>query len=274
MCARVFGARAVVRSVTALAIVAGIASSSSPAAAEAPFFYDELSSAAYYDPDFDPATRTTGTLTVLAQAWSFPPSYDPGRNVADQDYAQQYRAQWGFTLDERSALSVELKGASKGMVVGDDYFMKAEYLYKGVRAPMWVYGGIRVPNETDFLVYGGVETMSYRLGDILSSMTRDLPIAYKGYAEIRYDMDDQDPTLRLMLLSHTVPDWLMRRLTLGAGLDSYFREDTNPRWAVQGHAEYQVTQGFGRLSGLVGYAIDLDSGGEQRLSLGVSVGLF
>ena len=274
MRARVLGARAIVRPVMVLAILAGMAGLASQAAAEAPFFYDDLSVAASYDPSFDPSARSVGTLTVLAQAWSLPPADDPRQDVSDQDYTQQYRAQWNFTLDDRSAISVELKGASKGMVVGDDYFMKSEYIYKGARAPLWAYGGIRVPNETDFVVYGGVETMSYRLGDLFTSMTSDLPLAYKGYAEIRYDLDDENPALRLMLLGHTIPDWLVPRLTLGAGLDTYFREGMDPKWYVQGHADYLIRQGFGRLSAVAGYAVDLDSDGEQRLSLGVSVGLF
>lgn len=274
MRAHVLGVRAVVRPVMVLAVLAGMTGLAAQAAAEAPFFYDDLSSAAYYDSGFDPSGRMLGTLTVLAQAWSLPSTDDPRMDVSDQDYTQQYRAQWNFTLDDRSAISVELKGASKGMVVGDDYFMKSEYIYKGARAPLWVYGGIRVPNETDFVVYGGVETMAYRLGDLISDMGTDLPLAYKGYAEIRHDLDDHDPTLRLMLLGHTIPDWLVPRLTLAAGLDTYFRDGMDPKWYVQGHADYLIRQGFGRLSAVVGYAVDLDPDGEQRLSLGASVGLF
>jgi hypothetical protein len=274
MRAHVLGARAVVRPAMVLAILAAMTGLVAQAAAEAPFFYDDLSSAAYYDPGFDPSGRMVGTLTVLAQGWSFPAADDPRQDVSDQDYTQQYRARWNFTLDERSAISVEMKGASKGMVVADDYFMKGEYVYKGAQVPLWVYGGIRVPNETDYLVYGGVETMSYRLSDLFANMASDLPLAYKGYAEIRHDLDDHDPELRLMLLGHTVPDWLVPRLTLAAGLDTYFREGMDPKWYVQGHADYLIRQGFGRLSAIAGYAVDLDRDGEQRLSLGVSVGLF
>ena len=274
MRAHVLGVRGVVRPVMVFAILAAMVGMAAQAAAEAPFFYDDLSRAAYYDPGFDPSGRSVGTLTVLAQGWSLPPADNPRQDVSDQDYTQQYRAQWNFTLDERSAISVELKGASKGMVVADDYFMKGEYIYTGARAPLWVYGGIRVPNETDYLVYGGVETMSFRLSDLISDMSTDLPLAYKAYAEIRHDLDDKNPELRLMLLGHTIPDWLVQRLTLAAGLDTYFREGMNPKWYVQGHAEYLIRQGFGRLSAVTGYAVDLDRDGEQRLSFGVSVGLF
>ena len=268
------GSRAWVPAVLVLSVLAGLAGFTARAMAEAPYFYDEIASTATYDPEFDPGARMNRTLSVMAQLWSMPDAEDPCEGVVDQDYTQQYRAQWTFTLDQQSALSVELKGSSKGRVVDDDYFMKAEYLFKGAKAPLWFYGGMRLPRETDFLVYGGVETMSYRLSDILQDMARDVPVAYKGYAELRYDLDDEDPTLRLMVLGHTIPDGLLQRLTLAAGINSAFRDGMAPRWTLQGHAEYQFTRGFGQLNGVVGYAVDLEEEGEQRLSLGVLAGLF
>jgi hypothetical protein len=259
----------------AFAVLLGIVSVAGRAAAEAPFFYDDVSVAATYDSTFNPMNRHAGLLALMVQGWSYPTSGVPRQSVFEQDYAAEYRLQWWASLDPRYSLLVELKGSSLDQVVADDYFLKSEFLYQGAHAPVWIYGGMRLPEKTNFMVYGGVESMSMKLQDMLPSTTADLPVAFRGWAELRYDIDDTNPTLRLMGMGHTLPGWGVENLTLTAGLDTFFKESAEPIWLVEAHAEYAVTPpGFARLSVLAGYAIDLKAGGEQRLSLGGRLGLF
>jgi len=259
----------------AFAVLLGVFSMAGRAAAEAPFFYDDVSVAATYDSTFSPMNRHAGMLALMVQGWSYPTATTPRQSVFDQDYAAEYRAQWWATLDPRYSLLVELKGSSRDKVVAEDYFLKSEFVYQGVHAPLWVYGGIRLPEKTNFMVYGGVESMSMKLQDMIPSTTVDLPVAFRGWAELRYDIDDTNPTLRLMGMGHTLPGWGVENLILTAGLDTFFKESAEPIWLVEGHAEYAVTPpGFARLSVMAGYAIDLKAGGEQRLSVGGRLGLF
>ncbi len=259
----------------AFAVLLGVLSLTGRAAAEAPFFYDDVSLAATYDSTFTPMDRHAGLVALMVQGWSYPPPGTPRQSVADQDYAAEYRFQWWATLDPRYSLLVELKGSSRDQVVAGDYFLKSEFVYQGVHAPLWVYGGIRLPEKDNFMVYGGVESMSMKLQDMIPSTTLDLPVAFRGWAELRYDIDDTNPTLRLMGMGHTIPGWGVENFTLTAGLDTFFKEASEPIWMLEGHAEYAVTPpGFARLSVMAGYGIDLRAAGEQRLSLGARLGLF
>ena len=262
--------------VGAAALVMGIALavSAGMARAEAPFFYEDLTVASIYDPGFDPLSRQDGLLSVLGQAWSQPDAVHPGEGVASQDYAAQYRLRWLATLDPRYSLLVELKASSRDRVVDEDYFVRSEFVVQGLRAPMWVYGGIRVPEKDDFMVYAGAESMSRRLRDFFPGFPLRVPAAFRGYAEVRYDLDEHDPTLRLTTLAHTIPGWGVPRLTLGVALDGFFREGTTPHWVLQGHADYLLTRGMTRVSVVSGYAVALQEDGEQRASLGLRVGVF
>jgi hypothetical protein len=268
-------ARAGILAAVAVAILAGLGLSAVRAAAEAPYFYDDLSIASIYDPDFDPAMRQAGLLALVGQAWSRPDNGDPRQNLGDQDYVGEYRLQWWATLDPRYSLLVELKGSDKDQVVADDYFLRTEFVYQDLPVAMWVYGGMRVPEGSeDPTVWFGVESMSHRIGDLFPGAEDRVPVAFRGYAELRYDFEDNDPVLRLTALGHTVSGWGVPDLTLGTALDTFFQEGNAPRWILQFHADYQLTHGAARVSVVSGYGLDLDSEGEQRLSLGARLGLF
>ncbi len=257
------------------AVAAGLFLGAGRAAAEAPFFYDSIALHSTYDPDFNPMNRHAGLVALLVQGWSYPDAGTPRQSIFDQNYAAEYRFQWWATLDPRYSLLVELKADSRDLTVGEDYFLKTELVFQNVKAPLWVYTGMRVPEKTDFMVYGGVETMSFKLQDMLRNVDYDMPLAFRGFAELRYDLDDDDPTLRLMGLGHTLPEWGVPNLTLTAGLDTFFNTSRAPVWMLEGHAEYEmVPPGFARLSVLAGYGIDLRASGEQRFSIGARLGLF
>ncbi len=268
-------ARSGILAIVAVAVFAGLTMPAIRASAEAPYFYDDLTVASGYDPDFNPAMRNAGLLALLGQAWSRPAADNPRQNLVDQQYTGEYRLQWVATLDPKYSLLVELKGSDRDRVVAEDYFVRTEFIYQGLTAPLWVYGGMRVPEgPEDMKVWAGLETMSFRISDLYSDMKVRLPVAFRGYAELRYDFDQQDPELRLTALVHTLSGWGVPDLTLGAALDSYVQEGSLPRWIVQAHADYLLTHGAVRVSVITGYGLDLDENGEQQASLGLRLGLF
>ncbi|NNF08523.1 MAG: hypothetical protein HKN21_17305 [Candidatus Eisenbacteria bacterium] len=243
------------------------------AQAEAPFFYDPLGQHVLYDPEFYPLNRSAGLLSVMAQGWSVP-SDSPTEGVFEQDYEQEYRLQWVASLDPRYSLLVELKGSSKDDVIGDDYFLKSEFLYQGLDAPLYLYTGVRFPEEGDFLWYGGVESLSYRISDMTGSENATMPLAFRGFAEVRTRVEGEtDPVLRLMALAHTLPELGVQGLTLSFGLDSFFQENNEPTWLLEAHAEYRIFGSFLRWVLLSGYAYDIETE-VQRLSVGVRAELF
>jgi len=268
-------ARAGILAALVVAILAGLALPTGRAAAEAPYFYDDLTIASIYDPDFDPAMRQAGLLALMGQAWSRSDNGDPRQNLADQDYVGQYRLQWWATLDPRYSLLVELKGSDKDQAVADDFFVRTEFVYQDLPVAMWVYGGLRIPEGSeDPTIWAGVESMSHRISDLFPGADDRIPVAFRGYAELRYNTDDNDPVLRLTALGHTVSGWGVPDLTLGTALDTFFQEGADPLWILQVHADYLLTHGAARVSVITGYGLDLDADGEQRLSLGLRAGLF
>lgn len=258
----------------ACVLVGAFALGPSPARAEAPHFYDSLGPSALYDPEFFPMNRIGPLVSILVQGWSRPDAGVPRQAPFDQNYEQQYRLLVNLGLDPRYSLLVELKGDSRDQVVGDDYFLKTEFFYQGLEAPLFVYGGMRMPEETDFLVYGGIESMSYAPRDLIPPLEADIPVAVRGFAEVRYDMDDNDPTLRLYTMLHTLPVRFAPTAVMSVGLDSRFQERVGPRWILDAHLEYRLPLGMIRPALVTGYALDLEDGGEQRLSLGLQTDLF
>lgn len=258
----------------AVLLAAVLVSAAPPAQAEAPFFYDPLGAAALYDPEFYPLNRTEGLLVLMGQAWSQPDNGDGRQALTEQDYTAEYRMRWIASLDPRYSLLVELKASDRDRIVADDYFLKAEFLYQGMDAPLFVYGGLRLPEKTDFMAYAGLESMSYRLSDIIPGMRYDTQLAFRGFAEVRYDLDADDPVLRLMALAHTLPLPYVPGLLLSTGIDSFFMEGAAPRWLLEAHAEYALRRGVMGWSLIGGYSLDLEDGGEQRASLGVRAELF
>jgi hypothetical protein len=267
--------QATLRTAGAALLIGVLAASRAPdARAEAPFFYDPLGEHAIYDPEFYPMNRTAGFLSLVAQAWSVPGAGDRDEPLFDQEFEGQYRMLWNFTLDPAYALKLELKASTRDNVVGEDYFLRSEFLYQGLEAPLFLYGGIKLPEEGDFLFYGGIESLSYTLMDLMPSSSANLPLALRGFAEVRTLVEgDGDPTLRLMALVHTIPTFAVENLTLGLSLDSFYTEAGKPVFRLQGQAEYRVGSGFMRWGVLGGYAVDL-ADSEQRLSLGVQAELF
>ena len=258
-----------------VAILAGLALPAGRAAAEAPYFYDDLTVASIYDPGFDPGMRQSGLLALLIQGWSRPDGSNPRQSLADQDYTGQYRLQWAITLDPRYSLLVELKGSDRDQVIADDFFVRTEFVYQALPVAMWAYGGMRIPEGSeDVTVWVGLESMSHRIGDIFPGAEHRIPVGFRGYAELRYNLDANDPVLRLTALGHTLTDWGVPNLTLGTALDTFFQEGTSPRWILQAHADYFLTSGAARVSLVTGYGLDLAADGEQRVSLGVRAGLF
>ena len=249
-------------------VLAAAGSILAPAAsrAEAPFFYDDLFDAAFYDSTFVPANRPVGFLTGALQAWSVPDR--PSQNAGDQSYFGEYRVRWVTPLEAKSALLVELKGAARTEIVRDDYVVKSEFIYRGLEAPAWIYGGLRIPEESDFLVYGGVESMSFQAQDLFKNVEESIPVAGKGYAEVRWDMDDSNPSLRLVALPHTVPGRL-GPATVAAPFEVFFQEGVRPLWLFTPHLDVNVLAGFVRVDLTSGYAIELRDGGEQRFAAGI-----
>jgi hypothetical protein len=256
---------AIVFAVTALLTAA-------QAGAEAPFFYDDLFNATFYDPEFKAQNRPRGYLAGLIQGWSRPEVGAHARqSLARQDWTDQYRLIWNAPLPKSPiGLLIELKGAGARDVVPDDYWARGE-IYGGLEtAPIWLYGGFRAPQEGAITIYGGLESMSYRIEDLFKNAKETLPIAFKGYAEIRYNEDDNDnPVLRLMLLSHNIVGEWLGPFTIGVPIESLFSEGQSPQWILSPHVDIKLTDGFFRLDLNTGYAVDLASGGEQRAMIGL-----
>jgi len=245
----------------------------SGAYAEAPFFYDPLGEHIIYDPEFYPLNRSAGLLSLIGQAWSRPDE-GPGQSPFTQDYHGEYRFLWVASLDPAYSLLVELKGSDRDNLVEDDYFLKSEFLYQGLEAPLFPYAGIRLPEDADFLFYGGLESMSYAVDDFIPNRKIGVPVAVRGWAELRIPSDsDLDPSLRLMGMAHSLEIPHVPDLVLSAGIDAIFNETKRPRWLLEGHAEYTLGYGFVRWVIMTGYALDLDTE-EQRASVGLKAELF
>jgi|GEM_PF-6584320 len=246
-----------------------------PARAEAPFFHDPLADHVDYDPEFFPLNRSTGLISLMGQAWSRPDLGHPDQALTNQDYWGEYRFQWVAALDPAYTLAVELKGSDRGHLVADDYFLKSEFLYQGLEAPLYLYGGIKLPEKDNFLFYGGLESMSYRLRDAFPNLGFSIPVGLRGFSEVRWTVDEPNPTLRFMALAHTLPDFVVRDLTVSVGADMFFHDAVEPRWLLEGHIEYAVPYGRSlRWSVITGYEFDLRDPNGQRLSLGVRTELF
>ena len=256
-------------------LVLGLPALTTRARAEAPYFYDVLGQHALYDPEFYPLNWSSGMLGLSAQAWSKPSAGTGGRQaLGNQEISGQFRLEWWASIDPAYSLLVELKGSTEGNVVADDYFLHSEFFYHGLSTPLYVYGGIRVPEHGEFNLYGGVESLSYRLSDIFKSMESDIPVGFRGSGELHYEIDQEHPFLRLQALAHTLPEWGIRSLILGAAFDVYVQEREKPRYEVQGHADWYFYESFIRMAATGGYSIDLDGDGEHRFAAGIRLELF
>jgi len=255
---------------------AGLALSPVPrAVAEAPYFYDSVGDHVQYDPEFYPLNWSPGMLALSAQAWSrSDPPGTPRQAWSNQENTGQYRLQWWASPDPAYSLLVELKGDTEGNAVGEDYFLRSEFYYHGLQTALFLYVGIRVPDKGDFTVYGGVESLSYRLSDIFTGMKQDIPVAFRGFGEIRYVMDAEDPYLRFQAMAHTLPEWGVRSLVLSAAMSLVIQDEASPEYELQGHAEWYFYESFVRAGATFGYGLDLDSDGEQRFAAGLRLELF
>ncbi len=260
--------------VAALAVTAALVLAAGRAAAEAPFFYDDISTVSVYDSTFTPMNRHAGLLNLYVQGWTYPDAGNPRQGVLSQNWAAEFRGRWVAPLDPAQSLTIEVKGSSRDHVVSEDYFLRTEYMYQGLKVAMFPYAGMRVPEHGEFEVYGGLESMSYKLQDVFPGFQGDVPLGFRGWAELRYDLDASNPVLRLEALSHTLAGWGVPDLTVTGGLDTFFQEGAAPRWLFEAHAEYALTQGFGQLGVLAGYSLDMAHDGIQQFSLGGKVGLF
>jgi len=245
------------------------------ARAEAPYFYDALGSHVLYDPEFYPMNWSGSMLSIMGQDWKRPdPPGAPRQAWSNQNDYGEYRLEWWVSPDPAYSLKVELKGATAANVVDADYFLASEFFYHGLETPLFVYGGIRVPEEGDFSVYGGVESLSYRLSDMFKDMEQDIPVAFRGFGEIHYTMEDQNPSLRLQTMAHTLPEWGIRSVTLSAAMDMTFQEEAKPRFELQGHAEWFFYEAFVRAGLITGYSVNVAHDGEQRFAAGIRLELF
>lgn len=257
---------------TALVVLTGLLLSAGPVEAEAPFFYDDIALSSQYDPELDPLMRGAGLVNILVQSWSRPDAGHPRQALTEQTYTTQYRLQWHATLDPASTLLVELKASTKDRVVTGDYFIRSEYVYQGIRAPLWVYGGVRIPEKDDILVWAGAESMSFRLNDVWRGCRWDIPVALRGWAEIRHDIAETHPVYRLSVLAHNTPILTVRGLVVGTAMDMFFTRADQPHWILEGHVDYRLMEGAARLAVITGYGLDLAEDGEQRLSAGLRIG--
>jgi len=215
----------------------------------------------------------------MGQLWSQPRDGHPKENVFSQQYVEQFRAQWFASLDPNWTLLLDAKASGKDNVVREDYFLKADILYQGWDKPFYPYGGMRFPESGNWVVYGGVETMSYRPGDVHGKARTNVPLAARGWLELRYQDGQNSPTLRVQGLIHTLPDLFaslpgpLDGLVLSAGIDSHFNDDRKAEWLAVGHIDWTLKRGFARPMIVSGYAVDMSTG-EQRASLGLGVELF
>lgn len=242
------------------------------AAADAPNFYDPIDWATYYDAGFDPMSRPFGSLELMAQAWSYPSANNPSESIGDQDYTGEYRLRWRFALDEaKSGMTLELKGSDENHVVGDDFFIKAEYTVRGIKAPVWLYGGFFAPDDGDGRFYAGVETMSFRINDLVKDSTSDLPFAGKAYVEVRYNPDaEHNPEMRVQVMAHTVGSGF-KRVRVAVPFEARFGEGQTTRWSVQPHLEATMLEGFATVDLFAGYEYVFGDEEMQQVAIGAKV---
>jgi hypothetical protein len=242
-----------------LAALAVPAAAPRGARAEAPFFYDAIGEIAVVDTTFLPSSRGAAGLFVEAQAWTAPGT--PGDPLGEQELTGQYRLLWSYPLDPRYELRVELKGDTRNGVVGDDYFLRGEFFYKGAAFPLWFYGGVRLPERANAMGYAGVETMSLR-------PLRPVPAGVRAFSEVRFSQDESRPVLRATGFLHTLPARGRPSVLAGVVLDTFFQDREAPRWIAQGHLEVALG---GRALDLVltgGLGVDLATG-DPQVSFGV-----
>ncbi len=251
-----------------LALLGGIPGD---AGAEAPFYYDDLYDVSFYDPNFQPMFRPTGYLAFLAQGWTY--ANVPGESLQDQNLRGEYRLRWSVGLDEAySALLIEGKAAQQKNIVPEDYFLKLEYIYRGLKAPLWLYGGARLIEDADAVLYGGVETMAFHVADLLKTTSRKLPLAFKGFAEVRYNPDvENNPSLRLMAMVMN-PKGSLGLVTLALPVDMTFAENEKPIYLLSPHLDVTVLKGFLQVDLVSGFSVELKEDGEQRASIGIRAG--
>ena len=214
-------------------------------------------------------SRPAGSLEVMVQAWSRTAANEPGEPLGDQDYYGEYRLRWRFAMDEaKSGALLELKGSDEARVAPDDYFVKLEYMYRGIQGPFWLYGGLFAADDGDPRFYGGVETMSFTLGDLTKKESDQYPVAGKAYAEVRYNPDaDNNPVLRLQVMLHSLPT-LVHPIRVAVPFEGFFAENENPLWVIQPHLEARVFDGFVGLDLIAGYEYSFGQVDRHRIAVG------
>jgi hypothetical protein len=239
--------------------------------AEGPYFYDPLGSSAVYDPDFFPLNRSSGVLDLMFQVWSGPPTSESG-SLSNRKYVEQFRLQWFASLDPRWRLLIDAKASGADHVVPDDYFLKVDLLYQGLDAPWFLYGGVRLPEKDEWILYLGMESLSWRLEDFFRGMDSHIPLAMRGWIEGRWTQGSEYPVARPQLMIHTLPG-LSGSMVFSANADMAFTGDAGPQWFLGGHFEWTMKRGFVRPMILLGYDWEARTG-VQRLSAALNLEFF
>jgi len=253
-----------------LAVLIGLSGSAS--ATEGPRFSDPLGPLAEYDPDLFPLNRSAGTMEFFFQSASRPSAIDRQGTIFKQLWSDEYRFRWHASLEPEWTLFMEFKGARRSEVLPEDYFLKFDMTYQGLSAPVLPYGGMRVHKENPWLSYFGLETMGFRLRDILNRPQDEMvPLAVRGWAEMRY-VEGVTPTFRLMAMVNTLPQF-SQRVTLAAGIDHRFNQELKPEWLAMFQSHYFLTRGLARVMFHAGYEYDI-GGDVQRASLGFGLSAF
>ena len=208
----------------------------------------------------------------MVQTWSQPSADDPHGSLAGQKYVEQYRLRWFASLDPRWRLLVDAKASGADRVVPDDYFLKLDLLYQGLDGPWFLYGGVRLPEEEDWVLYLGIESLSWRLEDLFGGRETRIPIAFRGWVEGRWTQGSDNPVLRPQLMMHTLPQ-LSSRLVFSLNADMAFTGNAEPQWLLGGHAEWTLKRGFVRPMIVLGYDWSVRDD-VQRLSAGLNLEFF
>lgn len=242
-------------------------------ASEAPRYYDPLGPQGEYDPDLFPLNRPVGTMDFFFQWASRPTATDPEGTVFKQLWTDEYRFRWHASLEPEWALFIEAKGARRSQVLPEDYFLKFDMTYQGLSSPILPYGGMRIHKENEWIGYLGLETMGFRLRDILGEPDQEYaPLALRGWAEMRYTEEIDTPSFRLMALINTLPEF-SEAWQFSMGMDHRFNEQLKPEWLASFQTRYFLTSGLARIMLHGGYEYDLRMH-TQRASLGFGINAF